>query len=101
MGPGPDGWGPYHDAAMALVEGVDVLLHDAQYTEAELATRPHFGHSCVEYALELAERAGSAGCCSTTTIRDAPTIRSTRWSSPASAARSRSPPLGEIDTVVV
>ena len=58
MGPGPDGWGPYHDAAMALVEGVDVLLHDAQYTEAELATRPHFGHSCVEYALELAERGG-------------------------------------------
>ena len=58
MGPGPDGWGPYHDAAMALVDGVDVLLHDAQFTEAELATRPHFGHSCVEYALELAERGG-------------------------------------------
>lgn len=58
MGPGPDGWGPYHDAAMALVDGVDVLLHDAQYTEAELATRPHFGHSCVEYAVTLAERGG-------------------------------------------
>ena len=58
MGPGPDGWGPYHDAAMELVAGVDVLLHDAEYTEAELATRPHFGHSCIEYALELAERGG-------------------------------------------
>ena len=58
MGPGPDGWGPYHDAAMELVAGVDVLLHDAQFTEAELATRPHFGHSCIEYALALAERGG-------------------------------------------
>lgn len=58
LGPGPDGWGPYHEAAMALVDGVDVLLHDAQHTEAELAARPHFGHSCVEYAVTLAERGG-------------------------------------------
>lgn len=58
LGPGPDGWGPYHDAAMALADGVDVLLHDAQFTAAELATRPHFGHSCVDYAVALAERAG-------------------------------------------
>jgi phosphoribosyl 1,2-cyclic phosphodiesterase len=56
LGPGPDGWGPYHEAAMELVDGVDVLLHDGQYNDAELATRPHFGHSCVEYAVTLAER---------------------------------------------
>lgn len=56
LGAGPDGWGLYHDAAMALAGGVDVLLHDAQFTAAELATRPHFGHSCIDYAVELARR---------------------------------------------
>ena len=30
LGPGPEGWGPYHDAALALADGVDVLLHDAR-----------------------------------------------------------------------
>jgi phosphoribosyl 1,2-cyclic phosphodiesterase len=58
LGPGPDGWGPYHDAALTLATGADVLLHDAQYTAAELPSRGHFGHSCVEYAVALAERAG-------------------------------------------
>ena len=32
-----------------------MLLHDAQYTRAELAARPHFGHSAVDYAVALAE----------------------------------------------
>lgn len=58
LGPGPDGSGPYHDAAMELVDGVDLLLHDAQYTAAELASHPHFGHSAVDYAVGLAERGG-------------------------------------------
>ena len=56
LGPGPDGWGPYHDAICELVDGVDVLLHDAQFTAAELATRPHYGHSAANYAVALAER---------------------------------------------
>jgi len=56
LGAGPDGWGPYHEAAMELAEGVDLLLHDAQFTAAELAARPHFGHSAVDYAVRLAER---------------------------------------------
>ena len=34
LGPGPDGWGPYHDAALALADGVDLLVHDAQHTAA-------------------------------------------------------------------
>jgi phosphoribosyl 1,2-cyclic phosphodiesterase len=57
LGDGPDGWGPYHEAAMELVEGVDLLVHDAQFTAAELASRPQFGHSAVGYAVGLAERA--------------------------------------------
>jgi phosphoribosyl 1,2-cyclic phosphodiesterase len=56
LGFGPDGWGPYHDAAVALATDVDVLLHDAQYTPDELATRQHFGHSAVDYAVALAAR---------------------------------------------
>ena len=36
LGPGPDGWGPYHDTALALAAGVDLLIHDAQHTAEEL-----------------------------------------------------------------
>ena len=57
-GPGPDGIGEYHEAAVGLAAGVDLLIHDAQYTAAELPTRGHFGHAAAEYAVGLAERAG-------------------------------------------
>lgn len=58
-GPGPDGWGEYHEAALALADGVDVLVHDAQYTAAELPDRGCFGHAAAEYAVELGLRAGA------------------------------------------
>ena len=57
LGPGPDGWGPYHDDIVALVEGVDLLLHDAQLVPADLPAKANFGHSTVDYAIGLAERA--------------------------------------------
>ncbi len=60
LGPGRTGVGEVHDAARALAEGVDVLLHDAQYTRAELPTRFTWGHSAADYALELAEACGAA-----------------------------------------
>lgn len=59
LGPGPEGLGEYHEAALALAEGVDVLLHDAQHTAAELPERAYLGHSAVEYAVGLGERAGA------------------------------------------
>jgi hypothetical protein len=59
MGPGPDGLGPYHEAALQLCAGVDLLIHDAQYTTAELPDRIHFGHSAADYAVELARRSGA------------------------------------------
>lgn len=59
LGPGPDGWGPYHEHAMALADGVDLLLHDAQHTAAELPARAGWGHSAVDYPVHLALRAGS------------------------------------------
>lgn len=59
LGPGPDGWGEYHPAALALADGVDLLIHDAQYLAEELAERGHFGHAAAEYAVALGERAGA------------------------------------------
>jgi phosphoribosyl 1,2-cyclic phosphodiesterase len=59
LGDGADGLGDYHEAAMTLAAGVDVLIHDAQYTAAEFAARRNFGHSAVEYAVGLALAAGA------------------------------------------
>jgi len=60
LGPGPEGLGEYHEAVMELCAGVDLLIHDAQYTALELPARAHFGHSAIEYAVGLAERAAVA-----------------------------------------
>jgi phosphoribosyl 1,2-cyclic phosphodiesterase len=59
LGPGPHGIGVLHEAALALASGADILLHDAQYTAAELPARAAFGHSAADYAALLAERAGA------------------------------------------
>jgi phosphoribosyl 1,2-cyclic phosphodiesterase len=60
IGPGPDGLGEYHPSVIELCTDVDVILHDAQYTAAELPARADFGHSAIEYAVGLSERTGSA-----------------------------------------
>jgi phosphoribosyl 1,2-cyclic phosphodiesterase len=57
LGPGPDGLGEYHTDALELARDVDMLVHDAQYTAAELPARAAFGHSAIDYAVGLAERA--------------------------------------------
>ncbi|MGH2719536.1 MAG: MBL fold metallo-hydrolase [Actinomycetota bacterium] len=54
IGPGPDGFGAHHPAALELVQGVDLLIHDAQYTAAELPARIHFGHAAIDYSVGLA-----------------------------------------------
>lgn len=41
----------------ALIEGVDVLVHDAQYTADEYPTRRGWGHSSVESAVRVAAEA--------------------------------------------
>lgn len=60
LGEGPDGEGVYHETALALADGVDLLIHDAQYTRAEFPARAHFGHSTIDYAIELGRRANAA-----------------------------------------
>ncbi|MGO8731122.1 MAG: hypothetical protein ACLQK8_31365, partial [Streptosporangiaceae bacterium] len=59
LGPGPDGTGVYHDAAIVLTDGADLLVHDSQHTAAELPRLGYLGHSAVEYAVGLARRANA------------------------------------------
>jgi phosphoribosyl 1,2-cyclic phosphodiesterase len=58
-GPGPDGLGEYHDAAMQLASGADLLVHDGQFVAAEFPGVAYLGHSAVEYAIGLAAAAKS------------------------------------------
>lgn len=58
-GPGPDGHGARHEAALALARDVDVLIHGGQFTEAQHGLAADFGHATVEYAVTLAEEAGA------------------------------------------
>ena len=57
LGPGPDGLGEYHPAALSLAQGVDLLIHDAQHRAAEFPAKAFLGHSAAEYASGLAVRA--------------------------------------------
>ena len=59
LGPGPEGLGEYHPAALALATGVDLLVHDAQHTAAELPELAYLGHSAVEYVVGLGIAAGA------------------------------------------
>jgi phosphoribosyl 1,2-cyclic phosphodiesterase len=54
-----DGSFAVSDGAMALCEGTDVLIHDAQYTPAEFAQKRDWGHCMIEYAVWLAAEAGA------------------------------------------
>ena len=54
LGLGPDGFGEYHDHALELADGVDLLIHDSQYTAEEFEARARFGHSSIDYAVGLA-----------------------------------------------
>jgi ribonuclease BN (tRNA processing enzyme) len=57
FGPGPDGVGEYHTAALALATGVDLLIHDSQYTPDEHPDKIDWGHCSYRYPIELARRA--------------------------------------------
>jgi len=50
-----------HDGDRKHVEflrGADLVIHDAQYTQAEFANRVHWGHSTYEYAVDVCAAAG-------------------------------------------
>jgi ribonuclease BN (tRNA processing enzyme) len=45
-------------AVLELCDGVDLLIHDAQHTNAEYEAKRHWGHCTIEYALLVAREAG-------------------------------------------
>ncbi|GIU86428.1 MAG: MBL fold metallo-hydrolase [Acidimicrobiia bacterium] len=53
----PDDHVPHE--VLELCDGVDVLIHDAQHTDAEYRAKRHWGHSTVDYALHVAREAGA------------------------------------------
>ncbi len=55
---GPGGIGAYHDAAVELTTGADILIHDAHYRLDELPARASHGHSAADYAAALGRRVG-------------------------------------------
>jgi ribonuclease BN (tRNA processing enzyme) len=45
--------------AIELVDGVDLLIHDAQYTQPEFKAKATWGHCTIDYAVWLAAEAGA------------------------------------------
>ena len=52
----PDDYVP--PGVLELCDGVDVLIHDAQHTLEEYEVKRHFGHSSIEYAVQVGKEAG-------------------------------------------
>jgi ribonuclease BN (tRNA processing enzyme) len=44
---------------LELCDGVDLLIHDAQHTQAEYGPKRHWGHCTVDYALLVARETGA------------------------------------------
>jgi phosphoribosyl 1,2-cyclic phosphodiesterase len=55
----PRGFDHVAPAALELCRDVDLLIHDAQYTDEEFGRKAHWGHSTVAYALRVAAEAGA------------------------------------------
>jgi phosphoribosyl 1,2-cyclic phosphodiesterase len=59
LGPGPDGLGVYHDAALELADGADIVMHDSFWYAEEFDPAVTFGHAAAEYAIGLGGAAGA------------------------------------------
>src|SRR4051794_7319432 len=46
-------------AVLELANGVDLLIHDAQYRPDEFEAKAHWGHCTIDYALLVAKEAGA------------------------------------------
>ena len=47
------------ESVLELCDGVDLLIHDAQYLDADMAEKGTWGHSTVGYAVHVARVAGA------------------------------------------
>jgi phosphoribosyl 1,2-cyclic phosphodiesterase len=59
LGPGQDGLGSYHETAVELACGADILMHDSFWLADELNPAETYGHAAAEYAVGLAAHAGA------------------------------------------
>ena len=50
---------PISPAVLELCRDVDVLIHDAQYTKEEFETRSTWGHSTIDYTVDVALASGA------------------------------------------
>lgn len=53
-----DGSHTVSDAVLALCDGADLLIHDAQYTAAEFPAKSTWGHCTSDFAVHVAKEAG-------------------------------------------
>jgi phosphoribosyl 1,2-cyclic phosphodiesterase len=56
-----DGSTDIPEGVLELGDGVDLLIHDAQYTPEEFAHKQHWGHCTADFAVEVARRSGARG----------------------------------------
>ena len=54
-----DGPDKVAESVLELCRGVDVLIHDAQFTPEEFELRADWGHCTIDYAIEVARQAGA------------------------------------------
>jgi phosphoribosyl 1,2-cyclic phosphodiesterase len=47
------------ETVLSLADGVDLLIHDAQYTPEEFAQKSHWGHCTIEFAVHVAVESGA------------------------------------------
>jgi phosphoribosyl 1,2-cyclic phosphodiesterase len=53
-----DGSHAVADSVLELCDGADLLIHDAQYTPEEFASKSDWGHCTMEFAVHVASEAG-------------------------------------------
>jgi phosphoribosyl 1,2-cyclic phosphodiesterase len=54
-----DGSHTVSDAVLELCDGVDLLIHDAQYTEEEFPAKSTWGHCTPDFAVQVAKESGA------------------------------------------
>jgi phosphoribosyl 1,2-cyclic phosphodiesterase len=55
----PESLDSIDDGVLELAAGTDLLIHDAQYIDDDWSTKSHWGHCTVDYAVDVATKAGA------------------------------------------
>lgn len=59
----PPGLDTVDDAVLELCDGVDLLIHEGQYTRDEFEAKANWGHCTLDYAVRVAVEAGARRLC--------------------------------------